>query len=146
MKRILYLIFIIVAALACDDDFEAPPQSLLKATLLNSTTNKSDTSIVTARGIGLDSLYYNKVSLSELVLPLSAKDTTKYVITFDSDTDTITFIHDTSMKYQAMETGFYYEYKLRKIDFSKHRIDSILITDSLVTTIWHENIKLYIHL
>ena len=39
---------------------------------------------------------------------------------------------------------FYYEYKLRNIDFSQNRIDSILITDSLVTKTWHENIKLYI--
>ncbi len=134
-----------MAATACREVFEAPPQALLKATILNSTTNKSVTPVVTALGIGLDSLFYKEQSLSELILPLSPNDTTSFVISFDSTIDTVTFVHETTMKYASMETGFYYEYKLRNIDFSKNKIDSILITDSLVTKTWHENIKLYIH-
>jgi hypothetical protein len=44
-----------------------------------------------------------------------------------------------------METGFYYEYKLQSVRFTQNRIDSVEIIDSLVTTKWNENIKLYIH-
>ena len=43
-----------------------------------------------------------------------------------------------------METGFYYEYKLKSVESTHNRIVSIDITDSLVTTKWHENIKLNI--
>ena len=144
MKRIAYLIFILIVATACKEVFEAPPQALLKAMLLNSTTNKTISSKVTTRGIGIDSLLYKDTTLTVLILPLSANDTTSFRISFDSTIDTITFIHETSMKYASMESGFYHEYKLHNIDFSRNRIDSILITDSLVTKNWHENIKLYL--
>ena len=144
MKRILYLIFILIVAMACKEVFDSPPQALLKATLMNSTTNKSDTSFVTIRGIGIDSILYKDSTLTGLILPLSANDTTIFLISFDSIIDTITFLHETSMEYVSMESGFYNEYKLQNIDFTQNRIDSILITDSLVTKTWHENIKLYL--
>ena len=57
MKRVVYLIFFLIAAVACKEVFEAPPQALLKATLLNSATKNATTSVVTARGIGLDSIF-----------------------------------------------------------------------------------------
>lgn len=145
MKRIVQLIFFLLVATACKEVFEAPPQAYMKATLLNSTTNTSISSIVTLKGVGLDSLIYSEISLTELVLPLSTKDTANFLISFDSKIDTLRIIHNSSLKYASMETGFYYEYKLQKIEFSENRIDSILITDSLVTKTWHENIKLYIH-
>ena len=144
MKRILYLIFILIVAMACKEVFDSPSQALLKATLMNSTTNKSDTSKVTIRGIGIDSILYKDSTLTGLILPLSANDTTIFLISFDSIIDTITFLHETSMEYVSMESGFYNEYKLQNIDFTQNRIDSILITDSLVTKTWHENIKLYL--
>ena len=144
MKRILYLIFILIVAMACKEVFDSPSQALLKATLMNSTTNKSDTSFVTIRGIGIDSILYKDSTLTGLILPLSANDTTIFLISFDSIIDTITFLHETSMEYVSMESGFYNEYKLQNIDFTQNRIDSILITDSLVTKTWHENIKLYL--
>ena len=138
------MIFILLVITACKEVFEAPPQALLKATLMNSITNKSIKSIVTSRGVGLDSLFYSETNLSEILLPLSAKDTTSFQVSFDSTIETISLIHNTSMKYASMESGFYNEYKLLKVDFSQNRIDSILITDSLVTKTWHENIKIYI--
>ena len=144
MKRIIYLIFILIAATACKEVFEAPPQALLKATLMNSTTEKATTSIVSVQGIGLDSLFYKEINLNQITLPLSPEDTTSFLISFDSIIDTITFIHKTSIQYGSMESGFYNEYKLKNIHFSHNRIESVLITDSLVTNTWHENIKLYI--
>jgi hypothetical protein len=144
MMRVVYLIFILIAAIACKEVFEAPPQALLKATLLNSTTKKSISSVVTAHGYGVDSILYKDSTLTELILPLSANNKTIFLISFDSTIDTITFTHETSMKYASMETGFYNEFKLKSINFTKSRIDSIQITDSLVTKTWHENIKLYL--
>ena len=144
MKRVVYLIFFLIAAVACKEVFEAPPQALLKATLLNSTTKNAITSVVTARGIGLDSILYKDSTLTVLILPLSPTNESSFRVSFDSINDTITFTHEASMKYASMETGFYNEYKLKSIGFTKNRIDSIQITDSLVTKTWHENIKLYL--
>jgi hypothetical protein len=135
----------LLVATACKEVFEKPPQSLLEAYLFDSSTKNALTSIVTVQGLGLDSLWADKTSMTKITLPLSPNDTTSYLITFDSTTDTITFLHETYQKYLSMETGFYFEYKLRSIEYSHNRIDSVQIIDSLVTTKWHENIKLYIH-
>ena len=144
MKHVVYLIFFLIAAVACKEVFEAPSQALLKATLLNSATKNALSSVVTARGIGLDSILYKDSTLTVLILPLSSNNKSSFRISFDSISDTITFTHETKMKYASMETGFYNEYKLKSIGFTKNRIDSIQITDSLVTKTWHENIKLYL--
>jgi hypothetical protein len=133
-----------IAAIACKEVFEAPPQALLKAALLNSSTEKTYTSTVTIKGIGIDNTLYKDSSLTEILFPLSTKETSKFLVSFDSVEDTITFIYETMMKYASMEAGFYNEFKLHGITFSKNRIDSIAITDSLVTKTWNENIKLYI--
>jgi len=144
MKRVVYLIFFLIAAVACKEVFEAPPQALLKATLLDSTTGGTTSPNVSIRGIGIETYLYKDTALSILNLPLSLNNKSSFLMSFDSITDTISFTYETSMKYASMETGFYNEYKLQSIGFTKNRIDSILITDSLVTKTWHENIKLYL--
>jgi hypothetical protein len=144
MKRIACLIFILIAASACKEVFEAPPQSMFKATLLNSTTEETIQSVVSVQGIGLDSLFYKDATLSQILLPLSPNETTSFLISFDSTVDTITLFHKTMVQYESMDKGFYNEFKLQAVDYSRNRIDSVQITDSLVTKTWHENIKLYI--
>ena len=144
MKRFLYLISILLILSACKEVFEAPPQSLLQMNLYNSSKGESIISTVSALGAGLDSLWIQQENLKSLLLPLSAVDTTRYIVSFDSIIDTLTFFHETTQKYASMETGFYLDYKLDSVDFTHNRIDSVLIADSLVSTTWHENIKLYI--
>lgn len=144
MKRFLYLIFILITITACKEVYEAPPQALLKATLLNSSTENAMTSDVIVLGLGMDSIWLAEKAIKEIKLPLSSNDTTTFIISLDSKIDTITFIHETTQKYASMETGFYYEFKLKAIKSTQNRIDSIQISDSLVTQNWHENIKLYI--
>ena len=144
MKQFLYLIGILFIASACKEIYEVPPQSMLQATLMNSTTNLAMTSKVTIQGIGRDSLWVSETSVNQITLPLSKNDTTRFQITFDSTVDKISIIHTTTPKYGSMETGFYYEYKLKSVESTHNRIVSIDITDSLVTTKWHENIKINI--
>ena len=144
MKQIAFLIFILIAASACKEVFEAPPQSMFKATLLNSTTEETIQSVVSVQGIGLDSLFYKDATLSSILLPLSSDEKTSFLISFDSTVDTVTFVHKNIITYESMDMEFYNEFKLQAVDFSRNRIDSVQITDSLVTKTWHENIKLYI--
>ena len=144
MKRLFYLMINFILGTACKEVFEAPPLALLKATFLNSITSNSMTSDVIVHGIGMDSIWLSEEDASEIKLPLSKNDSTIFVISMDSKIDTITFIHETTQKYASMETGFYYEFKLKAINYTQHRIDSIQISDSTVTQNWNENITLYI--
>lgn len=144
MKRFLYLICILTVAMACKEVFEPPPQALLQATFYNSSTKLAMSSLVLAQGVGIDSPVFRDSVRFNMLFPLTIKDTTRYIIWLDSKSDSITFIHETKQKYASMETGFYYEYKLRSVRFTNNRIDSIKIVDSLITTKWNENIKLYI--
>ena len=145
MKIFLYLIFILIIGSACKEVYDPPPQAFVGTSFLNSTTKKDMTSEIRAWGTKPQRLWLNDTILQKIILPLSANDTTKFMISFDTHVDTITFIHETYQKYASMDTGFYFEFKLKSIDHTHNRIDSIQITDSLVTILWHENIKLYLH-
>lgn len=144
MKQFVYLIFILIIINACKEVFEIPPQAFVQASFMNSSTKAAVSQNVTVWGVGQEYLWVKDSLLQKILLPLSSNDTTSFAISFDSKIDTITFIHQTMQKYASMESGFYFEYKLQSIDYTNNRIDSILITDSLVTKKWNENIKLYL--
>jgi hypothetical protein len=144
MKQFTFLIIFIIATAACKEVFDIPPQSRIKATLLNAVTKKDTTSVITIKPISHDSLFYNKQSSGSFILPLSPGESTSFQITFDSVVDTVTFFHKTTTQYESMESGFYYEYRLKQINCTLHKIASIQITDSLINSTLHENIKVYI--
>jgi hypothetical protein len=144
MKIFLYLIFILIVASACKEVYDQPPQAFVGTSFLNSNTQKALSSNIIVWGDAPQSLWLNDTILQKVMLPLSSNDTTQLMISFDSYVDTITFIHGTYQKYESMETGFYYEYILKSIDFTHNRIADIQIADSLVTINWHENIILYL--
>ncbi len=144
MKNLIFLILFLIIVSACKEVFDIPPQSRIKATLYNSATKASITPTITIKPVGRDSLFYNNKSSNSFILPLSPDQSTSFQVIFDSVIDTITFFHQTNTVYESMESGFYYEYKLKQINSTKNRISSIQITDSLVTNTLHENIKIYI--
>jgi len=144
MKRILFLVFLSILCQACREVYEDPPQALVEAMFMDSKTEKPISSKVSVIGIGQESYWVNDTLVSGMILPLSPDTITKFSMSFDSKTDTIVFIHDTFKKYDSMETGFYYDFKIKSVSSTNHRIDLIVITDSLVTKIWHENIKIYL--
>ena len=144
MKQIAFLILFILVATACKEVFDIPPQSRVKANLLNSKTKETISSVVTIKPVEHDSIFYNAESTATFILPLSPELSTSFQVTFDSVIDTITFYHTATTRYESMESGLYYEYKLKQVSSSLNRIASIQITDSLVTNTLHENIKIYI--
>lgn len=144
MKRFFNLILVLIITNSCKEVYDLPPQAFLQASFLNSATKATVTHKVTAWGAGQEYLLVKDSVLQRILLPLSANDTTIFLISFDTKIDTISFIHQTIQKFASMESGFYFEYKLQSIDYTHNQIDSILITDSLVTKKWNENIKLYL--
>lgn len=144
MKRLIYLIGFLILAAACKEVYEEPPQSFLWASFYRSDTNKPISPVTTVQGVGVDYNWFGDTAVSNLLLPLTNKDTSQFIVWLDGTSDSLTFIHQDTLKYLSMESGFYYEYKLLSVRFSQNRIDSVRIIDSLVTKNWHENIKLYI--
>ena len=147
MKRCFYLISFLAILAACKEVYEAPPQALVEAKFINSDseTNAAITSNITVQGIGVETTWLKDTLLQGIILPLSPNDTTSFVIKFDSTVDTLTFFHETFKKYDSMETGFYFDFIIKSVESTHHRIESIQIIDSLVTKDWHENIELYLH-
>ena len=145
MKRFVYLIGFLILAMACKETFEAPPQSLLVASIFNSTTDKAMSPVTTAQGVDNSLFLFGDTAVSKILFPLTFKDTTRYIVWLDATSDSLTFVHQAFKKYDSVETGFYYEYRLLSVRFTQNRIDSVKITDSLVTKNWNENIKLYVH-
>jgi hypothetical protein len=130
-------------ATSCKEDFDLPPESKLKASLYNSGTGTETEMVVSLNPVGLDSLFYNKQKVKSFIVPLSTGTSTTFAVSLDGVYDTITFVHQPAIQYISMESGFFFEYKLESVSSSNHRIASIQITDSLVTNILHENIKIY---
>jgi hypothetical protein len=145
MKRFLYLALLVLSIGACKEVYELPPQAMLQASFVNSSTNAVISSSVTVWGVNQEYLWVKDSVLQKILLPLSPNDTTNFLIILDDVVDTLTFFHQPLKRYDSMETGFYYEHKLDSIYFSNNRIDSVVIKDSLVTKKWNENIVLYLH-
>ena len=145
MKRFIVPILMLIIIMGCKEVFVAPPQSLLLATFYNSTTKLAMSPLVRVQGVGLDYPLFNDTATNNVLFPLTNKDTTRFILWLDSKSDSLTFTHKTTKKYASVEMGFYYEYKLLSVRYTRNRIDTVIIKDSLVTTKWHENIKLYLH-
>ncbi len=88
---------------------------------------------------------------SQVYLPLrSSADVTKFYIRYKQKAldypelyDTLTFTY-TSVPYFASEDcGAMYHYRITRLEYTTHLIDSVGMTDSLVTNLERENIKIF---
>lgn len=105
-------------------------------------------------GIGApsDSLITNNgQSISQVYLPFrSSKESTSFYIhynqkalDFDALNDTITFNYESIPYFVSEECGAMYFYSIKKMEYTRHIIDSISITDSLVKNTDIERIRIY---
>lgn len=145
MKKTLYILGLIVLAIACEESFEPPPKALLEVKLVNADTLDKSVPVVTAYGVGLDSIWIDSVKTTSFRLQLGTESSSSFVLLFDSVADTLTIFHENELIFESAETGFYYQYKILDIEHTLHRIDDYEVTDSVVTKKWHENIQLYIN-
>ena len=101
----------------------------------------------TVYGIGrADSLIYDQAnSVSSFDLPLSSScDTTGFVFTLGTETDTIRFLYYRELHLLSMECGFATYYYIERIDNTSNVIDSISVVNEKVTTGDDENIQIYL--
>jgi len=143
------ILFIILTGLSilngCDETFELPPSVYSGINFAYSDSSKTTSPIISAYGLGIDSLLVDSVSTKKISLPFSVNDNSAFVLTIDSIIDTLTIYHTNTLTEESIESGFYYEYKITSINFTTNRIDSVAIPDSTVTSIWNENLEIYIN-
>ena len=156
MKQIFLILFLIFIIVACEDVFNAPPKAFLNATIRYTDDIKEDLNdnvYVSVIGVNMlepwimrDTLVKTKSDTTRTVLiPLNDTPNTDYVFTINDLTDTIQIFSDSKLIYESMETGFYPEFKILNILYTRNRIDDIVIKDSAVTKEWNENIIININ-
>ncbi len=145
MKQFRIILLSLFVLIACKEVFDPPPQSLMEVSVKYSDSKQTGYPKISAYGVDMDSIWIYQEQTNLIRLPLSRKDTTAFVLLFDSIPDTLTIYHSTTLNYESMESGFFTEYWIKKIEHSQNRIDSVIMKDSAVNQFWHENIKLYIN-
>lgn len=94
----------------------------------------------------VDSILFNnsKIGSSTFNLPLQKFDSiSKYVITFNKTTDTVTVKHKNSTQYLSLECGCLIVHTIDTVLTTNHFIDSIRISNHIVNATNAENIRIY---
>lgn len=118
--------------------------TLNKKTLLRDTFTFSIDSI-TVKGVGSDSLLYNNQKLiSTLQLPLNpAKKEVKYILLLNNIEDTLTIKYNYSDEYLSLECGVLRTFDITTAESTHHYSHSLILSQSKVSTINAENIRIY---
>jgi len=146
MKQFFQFILILLTLGSCKEVFDRPPQSLTQVNLYGKDDLAAQSTLVSVQGLGLDSIWIDGESVSSFRLPLSDKsDTSVFVLLMDSVADTIMIRYNSQLVYESMESGFYTEHYLQWLRCTSNKIDSISLIDTLVISIWHENIQLFLN-
>lgn len=96
-------------------------------------------------------LYVAGTSLSNVYLPFRAtSDVTSYCFHYaqrgiddSAYNDTLTFTYTSSPYFASEECGAMLRYEIKGLKYTRHLIDSIAVTDSIVTNSDIERIKIY---
>jgi len=145
MKQLFSAILIFLILAGCKETFDTPPQAQLVVKVSYTSETTSEVPVISAYGAGQDSIWIYQETTSEFNLPLSINESSSFVVLFDSIPDTLTIFHESTLNYESIESGFYYEYWIKNIRHTYNRIDSVVVLDSAVTQFWNENIELYIN-
>ena len=157
IKNILFLICIL-AITSCVTDDQCHKDKYVKMQVgiyhvtYNGTTKTASSAYmnidsITVKGIGVDSILYNKTkTIHSLTLPLNKfTGESKYEIIFNQTIDTVTITHKNFDTYLSLECGCIKTHTLDTVLTTNHFIDSIHISihDVNPSTSAKENIKLY---
>jgi len=144
--KIFFIILTVLSILnGCDETFDLPPSVYSGIDFSYSDSLITTSPTISVYGLGVDSLIVDSVSTNEISVPFSINDSSTFILTIDSIIDTLTIHHINTLKEESIESGFYYEYEITSINYTINRIDSVAIPDSTVTSVWNENLEIYIN-
>lgn len=108
---------------------------------------------VIVNGDGIDSLLYDSVSVSTMELPLRINDTVSvfvvrqlYASVNDTSyfTDTLWVQHENSLEFVSMECGSVVVNKIKDVQWTLNRIDSVIVIDGNVIRGGKSNMKIFV--
>jgi len=160
MKYITHIILVIwtLVGISCNTDEGCRKDKYVKMQLgiyhvtHNATTNVNTATYlnvdsITVKGIGVDSVIYNNTkNIHSITLPLNKQtEESKFQVTINSTTDTITILHTNYNTYLSLECGCIKTHTIDAVLTTNHFIDSasIIIHDVNTSTSAKEHIKLY---
>ena len=153
---ILLLVSLLAGFLSCSNDGCLDNKSALpKAALYSSTTGQPITlNNISISGVGApgDSVLVPVgEAVSEVYLPMrSTESSTSWSFGYTGEgledmdlTDVVTFDYESQPYFASDECGAIYRYLITRCDWTEHLIDSVVITDSLITNVDMVRIKIY---
>lgn len=159
MKKFAKLIFILmiaypligIAVSSCADESDC---STAGRAMMNTYFYKKDGSKVvkdTLDSITVTAFYTDSVIINNiknphyLNIPLRyTNDTTILVFEYSKQTrDTITVLHDNTLKFVSMDCGYEVQQAIHKVAYTKQRLDSIHISYTSTNTNERENLQLF---
>lgn len=135
----------------CTDNQNSLPMAGFYSMSTKKAISLSDVEIY---GVGApnDSVLYNSgqaLNMAYLPFKSSAKQTayvfhyTQKDIDSDEYNDTLTFCYTSEPYFASEECGAMYRYRIDKFEYTRHLMDSVAVTDSLVTNTDVERIQIY---
>lgn len=132
-----------------DCSLSARPMMNCAIYTIDAETNKiaKDTlDSLTVTAFGTDSVIINKdKKVDSLSIPLRYTDNSTVLVFHYSKTsrDTITIYHTNTPYFLSMDCGYQMKQVINKVTYTKHKLDSIHITNSEAGIYEKENIKLF---
>lgn len=159
MGKILNIIIGLIAVIAmhaCNTSGCTENQNALPLAGLYSSSTGAAISVdsLAIGGVGApnDSLLYDGSSAASVVyLPLrSTTQSTSFYFKYriaalnnPALNDTITFAYSSTPTFVSEQCGAMYFYRINRVAYTRHLIDSVAVTDSLITNTDLERIKIY---
>lgn len=110
------------------------------------TGDAIDVTNLTVRGVGapLDSALLRNTTAGQVYLPFRASQpSTTYIFTADGVDDEVTFTYSSIPYFASEECGAMYRYRITGVQHTDAFIDSVAVTDSLITNVNLEQIRIY---
>ncbi len=156
LSFILSTLLLIGVTSSCNTTGCTENQNSLPLAGFYSMTTKTSIEVdsISIGGVGVpnDSLLINNgKGISRVYLPFrTSKQSSTFFIHYEQKAlsapelnDTMTFDYTSSPIFVSEECGAMYFYRITRLTYTKHLIDSIGITDSLINNIDSERIKIY---
>ncbi len=151
-KSHIFIFLALLFFIRCDTDKECFVSSTSDVrakfySFSNSMINEEVANELSIYGIShKDSLLYNNdVQVYEIYLPLAPNQVNvQFVIQIKEDIDTLLFDYTPELNYYDDACGFIMNYKLKNVDYTTNRIDSISIINPEVTPENEVHLRIFI--
>lgn len=157
MKRLLPILAAGLLAVGCNTSGCLDNQSSIPLAGFYSSATGQQISVsnIQIKGVGAPNdsiLAAAGSSMKEVYLPMrSTQNTTAWCFSYTQEgldspeyNDTVTFYYDSEPYFASEECGAMYRYRIRRCTTTTHVLDSIGITDSLITNVDVQRIRIYV--